>query len=63
MHLVVLPLAFIVPAVFEVKRTVAVLLPVAFVALVPASLRNVLTHELQLHLLVLGLGMVEVREG
>lgn len=60
MHFVVFPLALVVSSVFEVKRTVAVLLIVAFVALVPTALRNLLTHELQLHLLGLGLGMVEV---
>lgn len=50
-HLVVFPLAFIVPSILEVKTAVAVPLIIAFVALVPASLGYLLFDKLQLEVL------------
>ena len=57
-HLVVLPLAFVVASVFEVEAAVPVPLVVAFVALVPSSLGYLFFYELQLQLL-----LVVVEEG
>lgn len=51
-HFVVLPLAFVVPSVLEVKTAMAVPLVVAFVAFVPSSLSYLLLDEFQLEVLL-----------
>lgn len=46
MHLIVFPLPFVMSSVFEVERTVTILLVIALVALVASSIRYVLFDKL-----------------
>lgn len=63
MHLIVFPLSFVMPSIFEVKCTMTILLVIAFITLVPSSIRNVLFNKLHFDILtVLVVKMRQMRE-
>lgn len=53
MHLVVLPLTFIMSSILEIKNSVSVLLVITFIALIAPSIRDILFYELQLNILAI----------
>jgi hypothetical protein len=50
MHLIVLPLAFVVSAIFEIQNSVPILLIVTLIALITPPLRNILFDKFQLEI-------------